>query len=158
ERLRVLKSVSKGQSKRRGESRIFLALRAPYDRFLGMPDLANLTGKALDQLTGDASRVSELRLLGRPCVGPRAYRDLRRFRGQTAKGAAMNRFALTIAAAVGLCLPSGPARAWFGSLGYSGYQPCWNPFRCCYSKCKTPEEKRLEHFWHDYYDALAHYY
>jgi hypothetical protein len=70
----------------------------------------------------------------------------------------MKRFALIIAAATGLCLSSGYARAGFGSLGYSGYQPCWNPLRCCYSKCKTPEEKRLEHFWHDYYDALSHYY
>jgi hypothetical protein len=70
----------------------------------------------------------------------------------------MKRFALIIAAAVGFSLCSGTAHAGFGSLGYGGYQPCWNPCGWGKNKCKTPEERRLEQFWHDYYDALRRYY
>jgi hypothetical protein len=69
----------------------------------------------------------------------------------------MKRFALIIAATLGLALSTGSAHAGFGSLGYSGYQPWWNVF-AHRNRCKTPEEKRLEHFWHDYYDALRRYY
>ena len=71
----------------------------------------------------------------------------------------MKRYALILAAAFGLFLTSGTANAFFGSCCYSGYQPCWNLYgRCKYNKCKTCEELRLEHFWHDYYDALRRYY
>lgn len=69
----------------------------------------------------------------------------------------MKRFALTLCAALGIVLTSGMAQASWGSLTYSGYQPCWNIFAHRY-KCLTPEEKRLQHFWHDYYNALKHYY
>ncbi|GIW80502.1 MAG: hypothetical protein KatS3mg105_2309 [Gemmatales bacterium] len=70
----------------------------------------------------------------------------------------MKRFALTLSAAIGLLvLVGGKAQAGWGSLTYSGYQPCWNIFAHRY-KCLTPEEKRLQHFWHDYYNALKKYY
>jgi hypothetical protein len=70
----------------------------------------------------------------------------------------MKRFALIVAAAFGLALSNGAAYADWGNCRYSGYQPWWNPLACCSRKCKTCEEKRLEHFWHDYYDALRRYY
>ena len=69
----------------------------------------------------------------------------------------MKRFALTIGAVLGIVLSSGVAKAGWGSLTYSGYQPCWNIFAHRY-KCLTPEEKRLQHFWHDYYHAMKCYY
>jgi len=68
----------------------------------------------------------------------------------------MKRFAV-LAAVVVLCLSSGAARASWGSLTYSGYQPWWNIF-AHRNKCLTPEEERLQKFWHDYYDALKEYY
>ena len=69
----------------------------------------------------------------------------------------MKRFALLVAACVVLGLSSGNARASWGALTYSGYQPWWNIF-AHRNKCLTPEEERLQKFWHDYYDALQHYY
>ena len=69
----------------------------------------------------------------------------------------MKRFALLAAAVVVICLSSGPARASWGSLTYSGYQPWWNIF-AHRAKCLTPEEERLQKFWHDYYHALKEYY
>ena len=69
----------------------------------------------------------------------------------------MKRYALMLCAAAGLLLSSGMARAQFGSLGYSGYQPWWNVF-AHRPKCTTCEEERLQHFWHDYYHALMKYY
>jgi hypothetical protein len=70
----------------------------------------------------------------------------------------MKRFALTIGAAVGLFLSSGGvAEASWASWCYSGYQPCWNIF-AKRNKCLTPEEERLQKFWHDYYNALGCYY
>jgi hypothetical protein len=69
----------------------------------------------------------------------------------------MKRFALVICAGLGLALSAGSARASWGSCGYSGYQPWYNIFAKRY-KCLTPEEERLQKFWHDYYDALKHYY
>ncbi len=69
----------------------------------------------------------------------------------------MKRYALIVGAALSLVLSSGVARAEWGSLCYSGYQPWWNIF-AHRPKCTTPEEERLQHFWHDYYDALKHYY
>jgi hypothetical protein len=62
---------------------------------------------------------------------------------------------------IGLCtvlslLVSG-GDAWAGSWGYGGYQPWWNVF-AHRNKCLTPEEERLQRFWHDYYDALGRYY
>jgi hypothetical protein len=69
----------------------------------------------------------------------------------------MKKFTLIVCAAVGLALTSGltPARA--SGLTYSGYQPWWNIF-AYRPKCMTPEEERLQHFWHDYYHALKKYY
>jgi hypothetical protein len=69
----------------------------------------------------------------------------------------MKRFAFILCAALGMALTASPARASWGSLCYSGYQPCWNIFAHRY-KCMTPEEKRLQHFWHDYYHAMKCYY
>jgi hypothetical protein len=69
----------------------------------------------------------------------------------------MKRFALILCAALGIVLTSSTAKADFCSLCYSGYQPCWNIFAHRY-KCMTPEEKRLQHFWHDYYHAMKCYY
>ena len=69
----------------------------------------------------------------------------------------MKRIALLAAAVVVLCLSSSSARAGWGSCTYSGYQPWWNIFAHRY-KCLTPEEERLQKFWHDYYCALKNYY
>src|SRR5437764_4124918 len=69
----------------------------------------------------------------------------------------MKRFALVVCAALGMTLASGRAHASWGALTYSGYQPCWNIFAKRY-KCLTPEEERLQKFWHDYYHALKDYY
>jgi hypothetical protein len=41
--------------------------------------------------------------------------------------------------------------------GYKGYQPWWNIFSKRYNTL-TPEEERLQKFWHDYYDSLRRYY
>jgi hypothetical protein len=51
----------------------------------------------------------------------------------------------------------GSADASWGSLGYGGYQPWWNVF-AKRNRNLSCEEERLQRFWHDYYDALAHYY
>jgi len=69
----------------------------------------------------------------------------------------MKRFTLVVCAALLLSLSSSltPARA--SGLTYSGYQPWWNIF-AYRPKCMTPEEERLQHFWHDYYHALKKYY
>ena len=69
----------------------------------------------------------------------------------------MKRYALILCATLGMMLGSGTARAGWGSLTYSGYQPWWNVF-ACRPKCTTPEEERLQKFWHDYYHALKEYY
>ncbi len=69
----------------------------------------------------------------------------------------MKRFALIVGAVLGLLAGSGPARASWASLKYSGYQPWYNIF-AKRNKCLTPEEERLQKFWHDYYNALKHYY
>jgi hypothetical protein len=69
----------------------------------------------------------------------------------------MKRYALIVGAAIGLFMSSGAARADCGWLCYSGYQPWWNIF-AHRPKCTTPEEERLQHFWHDYYHALKNYY
>ena len=70
----------------------------------------------------------------------------------------MKRSLVIAAAVVGLALcTSGSARASWGALTYSGYQPWWNIF-AVKNKCMTPEEERLQKFWHDYYHALKEYY
>jgi hypothetical protein len=69
----------------------------------------------------------------------------------------MKRFALIGCAVACLALGTTSARASWGALCYSGYQPCWNIF-AKRNKCMTPEEERLQKFWHDYYHALMSYY
>jgi hypothetical protein len=70
----------------------------------------------------------------------------------------MKRIALIGCAVLGLALGAGRAQAgWCSSACYSGYQPWYNIFAKRY-KCLTPEEERLQKFWHDYYDALKNYY
>jgi hypothetical protein len=70
----------------------------------------------------------------------------------------MKRIAVMACAVLGLALSSGKSQAGpWSSLCYSGYQPCWNIFAKRY-KCLTPEEERLQKFWHDYYDALKNFY
>jgi hypothetical protein len=69
----------------------------------------------------------------------------------------MKRFAISVCAALGLLVASEGARADWASLHYGGYQPWWNIF-AHRNKCMTCEEERLQRFWHDYYDALHHYY
>ena len=68
----------------------------------------------------------------------------------------MKRYALMLCAALGLAVNSGVAHAGWGCC-YGGYQPWWNVF-ACQNKCLSPEEERLQRFWHDYYDALKKYY
>jgi hypothetical protein len=69
----------------------------------------------------------------------------------------MKRFTLIACAVVALALSGSTARASWGALTYSGYQPCWNIF-AHRNKCMSPEEERLQKFWHDYYHALKNYY
>lgn len=71
----------------------------------------------------------------------------------------MKRFALIACAALSLLVLTQPlAQANpLSSLHYGGYQPWWNIF-AKRNKCLTPEEERLQRFWHDYYDALKNYY
>ena len=42
-------------------------------------------------------------------------------------------------------------------LGNKGYQPWWNIYAKRYDRL-TPEEERMQTFWHDYYDSLRTYY
>jgi len=69
----------------------------------------------------------------------------------------MKRIAVMACAILGLALGADRTQASWGYLCYSGYQPCCNIFAKRY-KCLTPEEERLQKFWHDYYDALKAYY
>ncbi len=70
----------------------------------------------------------------------------------------MKRLLSILGVTLGLSLGLGTTPAHAGSYGYSGYQPWLNPLGYCTSYCKTPEEKRLQKFWHDYYHALKCYY
>lgn len=71
----------------------------------------------------------------------------------------MKRFAWITAAAVALVLVANPIAMAGGHSHwcYGGHQPWWNIF-AKRNKCLTPEEERLQRFWHDYYDALKNYY
>jgi hypothetical protein len=69
----------------------------------------------------------------------------------------MKRTALIVCAALGLALAGGKAQASWSALCYSGYHHPLNIFAKRY-KCLTPEEERLQKFWHDYYCALKNYY
>jgi hypothetical protein len=65
--------------------------------------------------------------------------------------------AITLSAVLGISTLVQPVQASWNSCCYGGYQPWWNIFakRSC---CQSCEEERLQRFWHDYYDALSHYY
>src|SRR5262249_943818 len=78
-------------------------------------------------------------------------------RANLVKGVTMKRIAVMVCAVLGLALSSGTCKASWGHLCYSGYQPWWNIFAKRY-KCLTPEEERLQKFWHDYYDAMKNFY
>ena len=69
----------------------------------------------------------------------------------------MKRIAVMACVVLGLALTAGQSSASWSEYTYSGYQPWWNIFAKRY-KCITPEEERLQKFWHDYYDAMQHYY
>jgi hypothetical protein len=69
----------------------------------------------------------------------------------------MKRIAVMVCTVLGLALSTGQSYATWGAACYSGYQPWWNIFAKRY-KCLTPEEERLQKFWHDYYDALKSFY
>ena len=75
----------------------------------------------------------------------------------------MKKFALIVCAALGLAFVANNSAQAGGSclscssLHYGGCQPWWNIF-AKRNKCLTPEEERLQRFWHDYYDALKNYY
>lgn len=69
----------------------------------------------------------------------------------------MKRIAVMVCTVLGLALSTGTCEASWGHLFYSGYQPWWNIFAKRY-KCLTPEEERLQKFWHDYYHALKEFY
>jgi hypothetical protein len=69
----------------------------------------------------------------------------------------MKRTLMALCAVVGLALTAGTSQASWGHLHYSGYQPWWNIFAKRY-KCLTPEEERLQKFWHDYYSSLKDFY
>jgi hypothetical protein len=69
----------------------------------------------------------------------------------------MKRFACLIGAALAILVVTEGAQASWGSLHYGGYQPWWNIF-AKRNRCLSAEEERLQRFWHDYYDALKHYY
>ena len=69
----------------------------------------------------------------------------------------MKRILVMLCAVLGLALGTSRSHASWSVLGYSGYQPWWNIF-AHRNKCMTPEEERLQKFWHDYYHALHCYY
>ena len=70
----------------------------------------------------------------------------------------MKKFACLLTACLGMIVATAEsAQADWGSLHYGGYQPWWNIFAKRY-KCLTPEEERLQKFWHDYYDAMKNFY
>ena len=73
------------------------------------------------------------------------------------KESEMKRFALIFGVLAGLAIGTNNVHASWGSLGYSGWQPWYNIFAKRY-KCLTPEEERLQKFWHDYYNAMEKYY
>ena len=69
----------------------------------------------------------------------------------------MKRFASLVCAALGVLGLANGAQASWGVASYGGYQPWWNVF-AHRNRCMSAEEERLQRFWHDYYDALKHYY
>jgi hypothetical protein len=64
---------------------------------------------------------------------------------------------LALAATFGLLVGTSGAEANWGTLHYGGHQPKW-AFWTRHHKKHCCEEERWQQFWHDYYDALQHYY
>jgi hypothetical protein len=75
----------------------------------------------------------------------------------SSKGATMNRNIVSAVAGLVLLLGAGVSRAGWVEMSESGCQPWWNVF-AQRSKGVSPEEERLQKFWHDYYDAMKNYY
>jgi hypothetical protein len=69
----------------------------------------------------------------------------------------MKRFASLLCAVLAMLTAAEVARADATSLTYGGYQPWWN-ILAKRNRHMSAEEVRLQRFWHDYYDALRHYY
>ena len=69
----------------------------------------------------------------------------------------MKRIAVMACVVLGLAVTAGQSFAGWSECTYSGYQPWYNIFAKRY-KGITPEEERLQKFWHDYYDAMKNYY
>lgn len=75
----------------------------------------------------------------------------------------MRRFSYSLLATLGLLASSAfvastHAGDWHAAMHYGGHQRCTNVHGRCNNKCRDCEEKRLNHFWHDYYDSLSRYY
>ena len=70
----------------------------------------------------------------------------------------MNRSAGFLCATLLLAFTSQSARADWGTLRYGGQQPWWNPIGWINNHRLSPEEQRLQRFWHDYYNAQIRYY
>jgi hypothetical protein len=69
----------------------------------------------------------------------------------------MKKYLVMLGAVLAVSALVEPAHASWGAAGYGGYQPWWNIF-AHRNHGMSCEEERLQRFWHDYYDALAHYY
>jgi hypothetical protein len=70
----------------------------------------------------------------------------------------MNRYATLLIATLAVLGLADSAKAGWGSLSYGGYQPWWNILGIGKRHGQSPEERRLQRFWHDYYDAQRRYY
>ena len=70
----------------------------------------------------------------------------------------MKRSAGFLCATLLLAFTAQSARADWGTFRYGGQQPWWNPLGWVNRHRLTPEEQRLQRFWHDYYDAQIRYY
>ncbi len=67
----------------------------------------------------------------------------------------MKRIAIVLLAGLGMAISADPARADWGTCHYGGQKPHWAFWA---SKKACSEEDKWQRFWHDYYDALEHYY
>ena len=70
----------------------------------------------------------------------------------------MNRYASLLIAALAVLGLAESAKADWGTMSYGGFQPWWNPLGIGKRHGLSPEERRLQRFWHDYYDAQRRYY
>jgi hypothetical protein len=70
----------------------------------------------------------------------------------------MKRYATLLIATLAALGLADAAKADWGFLAYGGCQPWWNPFGIGKRHGQKVEERRLQRFWHDYYDAQRRYY